>query len=84
MLVFCHTIYKILLFFDRCSDNRGGGVSDGQTAYEKIVSGSSLVQLYTGIVYNGFKSAYKINRELDSILKSNGFDSVEEAVGSDV
>jgi len=26
----------------------------------------------------------KVNRDLDSILKSNGFGSVEEAVGSDV
>lgn len=61
-----------------------GGVSDGRTAYEKIVSGSSLVQLYTGIVYNGLKSSYIINRQLDSILKSNGFESVTEAVGSEV
>lgn len=61
-----------------------GGVSDGRTAYQKITSGASLVQLYTGIVYNGFESAYKINKELDTILKSNGFDSVDEAVGSDV
>lgn len=61
-----------------------GGVSDGRTAYEKIVSGSSLVQLYTGIVYNGLKSSHMINKELESILKSNGFESVTEAVGSEV
>lgn len=61
-----------------------GGVSDGQTAYEKIISGASLVQLYTGIVYNGLKSAYKINTELESILISNGFNGVSEAVGHDV
>lgn len=61
-----------------------GGVSDGQTAFQKIISGSSLVQIYTGIVYNGLKSAYKINRELESILRKNGFESVSEAVGSDV
>lgn len=61
-----------------------GGVSDGRTAYDKITSGASLVQLYTGIVHNGLSSAYEINRELDSILRSNGFKSVSEAVGSDV
>ena len=30
-----------------------GGISDGKTAFEKIKSGASLLQLYTSIVYEG-------------------------------
>lgn len=60
-----------------------GGVEDGRTAYEKIVSGSSVVQLYTGIVYNGLSSAYRINRQLSRILDERGFDTIEDAVGAD-
>ena len=30
-----------------------GGISDGETAYSKILAGASLIQLYTGLIYNG-------------------------------
>ena len=30
-----------------------GGVDSGKSAYEKIINGASLVQLYTGMVYKG-------------------------------
>ena len=32
-----------------------GGVNSGLTAYEKIKSGASLLQLYTGMVFQGPK-----------------------------
>ena len=30
-----------------------GGVDSGQSAYQKIINGASLVQLYTGMIYQG-------------------------------
>ena len=30
-----------------------GGVNSGLTAYEKLKSGAHLIQLYTGMVYEG-------------------------------
>ena len=30
-----------------------GGVNSGKSAYEKIIAGASLLQLYTGFVYKG-------------------------------
>ena len=61
-----------------------GGVSDARGAYEKIRAGASLVQLYTGLVYEGPGVARDINRGLLELLDRDGFGSIEEAVGVDV
>ncbi|WP_418283198.1 quinone-dependent dihydroorotate dehydrogenase [Halorubrum sp. DTA98] len=61
-----------------------GGVSDAEGAYEKIRAGASLVQLYTGLVYEGPGLARDINEELLDLLDRDGFSSVEEAVGTDL
>ena len=37
-----------------------GGVNSGKTAYEKILAGASLLQLYTSFVYRGPSTAKKI------------------------
>ncbi|WP_254839428.1 quinone-dependent dihydroorotate dehydrogenase [Natronomonas marina] len=61
-----------------------GGVSDARSAYEKIRAGASLVQLYTGLVYEGPGIAKRINEGLLELLERDGFDSVTEAVGADL
>ena len=61
-----------------------GGVSSGQQAYEKILAGASLVQLYSGLVYERPSLAKTVNRELADILRSNGYSSVSDAVGKGV
>jgi len=61
-----------------------GGVRNAETAYQKIRSGASLVQLYTGFVYNGPATARQINSGLLELLERDGFDSVDEAVGVDI
>ena len=59
-----------------------GGVSDGYTALEKIKSGASLLQLYTSMVYSGPYVAHKINKELSSLIKKEGYKNISEAVGT--
>ena len=61
-----------------------GGVDSAESAYEKIRAGASLVQLYTGFVYNGPSTAREINRGLVQLLTRDGFRSVEDAVGVDL
>ena len=61
-----------------------GGVNSGKTAYEKIIAGASLLQLYTGFVYKGPLVAKDIKKELIQILKSEGINNIKEAVGKDV
>ncbi len=41
-----------------------GGISSAEDALEKLAAGASLVQLYTGFVYEGPSIAKKINRRL--------------------
>ena len=50
-----------------------GGINSGKAAYEKIISGASLLQLYTSFIYRGPSVAKNIKKELIEILKSNKF-----------
>ena len=59
-----------------------GGVDSGETAFEKIIRGASLIQLYTGMVYKGPGIVSSISSELIDILKNKGFKNITEAVGT--
>jgi dihydroorotate dehydrogenase len=59
-----------------------GGVFNAADAWEKICAGASLVQIYTGMIYEGPLVARRINEGLSKILVKQGFSSVDEAVGS--
>ena len=58
-----------------------GGVNSGKSAYEKIIAGASLLQLYTGFVYRGPSAAKDIKKELIQILKAEGLNNIKEAIG---
>ena len=60
-----------------------GGISSAKDAYSKIRNGASLVQLYTGIVYQGPGLIKKINQEMCVLLKNDGFDNIHDVVGID-
>jgi dihydroorotate dehydrogenase len=61
-----------------------GGVFNAVDAWERIISGASLVQLYTGFIYEGPRVAKKINEGLSEILQREGFRHFDDAVGSGV
>lgn len=58
-----------------------GGVSTGDDAYEKILAGASLVQLYTGLVYEGPGVATAICARLSERLRKDGYKNILEAIG---
>ncbi|HEV2883025.1 MAG TPA: quinone-dependent dihydroorotate dehydrogenase [Pyrinomonadaceae bacterium] len=58
-----------------------GGIFDAADAWEKICAGASLVQLYTGFIYEGVTAARDINEGLAEILRREGFRTLDEAVG---
>jgi dihydroorotate dehydrogenase len=58
-----------------------GGVDSGQSAYQKIINGASLVQLYTGMIYRGPSIASKISEELINILDKEGVKNISDLVG---
>jgi len=58
-----------------------GGVFTAADAWEKICAGASLIQLYTGFIYEGPSVARRINEGMAEILQREGFGSLDEAVG---
>ena len=58
-----------------------GGIFDADDAWEKITSGASLVQVYTGMVYEGPSVARKIVTGLQVRLEIAGMKQLSEAVG---
>jgi dihydroorotate dehydrogenase len=59
-----------------------GGIFTAEDAWEMISAGASLIQIYTGFIYEGPAIARKINEGLRRIISSEGFVSLDEAVGS--
>ncbi len=59
-----------------------GGVGSAEAAYAKIRAGARAVQLYTALAYRGLSLARRIARGLDRLLEADGFDRLEDAVGS--
>ena len=60
-----------------------GGIFNAKDVYHKIKSGASLVQLITGMIYEGPTLIKKINQELVKLLQKDGFTNISEAVGID-
>jgi dihydroorotate dehydrogenase len=59
-----------------------GGIANAEDAYAKIRAGASLVQLYTALVFAGPALVNKIKSGLAGLLRSDGFGSIAEAVGT--
>ncbi|BFZ19833.1 hypothetical protein BsWGS_22873 [Bradybaena similaris] len=60
-----------------------GGVGSGRDAYEKVKAGASLIQLYTALVYQGPPVIGKIKKEMEELLRLDGYQHLSEAVGAD-
>ncbi|HEU5131804.1 MAG TPA: quinone-dependent dihydroorotate dehydrogenase, partial [Pyrinomonadaceae bacterium] len=58
-----------------------GGIFTAEDAWEKIAAGASLVQIYTGFIYQGPRIAQEINEGLAKILAREGFANLDAAVG---
>lgn len=60
-----------------------GGVFTAADAYRKIRLGSTLVQLITGMIFEGPQSISAINQGLVKLLEKDGFKNISEAIGVD-
>lgn len=61
-----------------------GGIFSAEDTYTKIKLGASLVQLITGMVYQGPQLIAQINLGLIDLLEKDGFKNIKDAVGIDV
>ncbi len=59
-----------------------GGIFSATDAYERICAGASLVQLYTGLIYEGPFLARRIAHGLSALLARRGLSHIREAIGS--
>ena len=59
-----------------------GGIFSAHDAYQKIQLGASLVQLITGLIYEGPQIVGQINHDLVDLLKKDGLRNISEAVGT--
>jgi dihydroorotate dehydrogenase len=61
-----------------------GGVASGADILTKIKAGATLVQLYTAFAYEGPALIPRLLHELGAALSTEGFASVEAAIGTDL
>lgn len=61
-----------------------GGIFSAEDAYARIRAGASLVQIYTGLIYEGPFLPRRIVRGLRALLVRDGFGHLREAIGKDV
>jgi dihydroorotate dehydrogenase (fumarate) len=60
-----------------------GGIFSAEDAYTKIRLGASLVELITGMIFEGPSLIGRINSGLAKLLQRDGFANVSEAIGAD-
>ncbi len=58
-----------------------GGIFNAADAYRKIKNGASLLQMITGMIYEGPFVISEINRGLVELLEKDGYKNISEAVG---
>lgn len=61
-----------------------GGIFSAEDAYRKIRLGASLLQLITGMIFEGPQLISEINYGLVRLLQKDGFRSISEAIGVDL
>lgn len=61
-----------------------GGIATAEDVYRRICKGASLVQLYTGFVYEGPYLIKRLNEQLEKLLLENNHASLSSAIGSTV
>ncbi len=60
-----------------------GGIDSPKCAWERIAAGASLIQLYTGWIFEGPSLVPKILEGLIHQLNCHGFKNISEAVGTE-
>ncbi len=58
-----------------------GGITSAEDAYIKVKAGASLLQIYTGLVYEGSGLLDEILAGLPKLLRADGYRHISEAVG---
>jgi len=60
-----------------------GGVFSAEDAYTKIKLGATLVELITGMIFEGPQLIGRINQDLVALLKRDGYKNISQAIGTE-
>jgi dihydroorotate dehydrogenase len=58
-----------------------GGVFTAEDAWQKITAGAAIVQVYTGLIYEGPMIVKQILQGLVAKLEANGLENIQQAIG---
>ena len=61
-----------------------GGIDSGAEAYRRLRAGARLVEVYTGLIYQGPGLVRRMNRELVELLDRDGISNLEDVIGIDL
>ncbi len=59
-----------------------GGIRSAEDAYEFMMSGASLVQVYTALIYQGPGLSARLNRGLVRLMERDGLTNIAQAIGA--
>jgi len=66
----------------RCHIKSSGGIFNAQDAFDAIAAGASTVEVHTGLIYEGWNIAKKINRGLLDLLDKHHIENIEALRGT--
>ena len=58
-----------------------GGIFTAEDAWQKITAGAAIVQVYTGLIYEGPMIVKNILKGLVAKLEAHGLDNIQQAIG---
>ena len=58
-----------------------GGIFTADDAWQKITAGAAIVQVYTGLIYEGPMIVKQILQGLVAKLEANGLENIQQAIG---
>ena len=58
-----------------------GGIFTAEDAWQKITAGATIVQVYTGLIYEGPMIVKQILQGLVAKLEAHGLDNIQQAIG---
>jgi dihydroorotate dehydrogenase len=58
-----------------------GGIFTAEDAWQKITAGAAIVQVYTGLIYEGPMIVKNILQGLVAKLEANGLENIQQAIG---
>ncbi len=61
-----------------------GGISDAKEAYRRLKAGASLVQSYSGLIFEGPSMVKNINEGILELMKEDGYNHISEVIGADL